>query len=558
MAESVTPSPVRALVGLRGKLTLRQFTRERGRILGAVFALLIFGPLIAGATFGTAVGYRQLPDQWPTGLLGGVFVLLWLIWFSFPIFISSINEGLDVTRLLIYPLPRRSLVVGTLLGTIFDYPTYLMLPLFGAVIFGFGFGPAVLIGIIVCYAHMIIIGQLVTTAVGGIIQSRRFRDVSIILASLFGSSCYFIQQGLAQFAERAGGFVDEETLVTLQPLNALQWFPTGAIARFIEQAQGGNWQMAVVWLAYSLILLALFTFIWSQLLYRLATGGGYLIQLKPREEKAKPAKARAATANQQKLSWLSGDIAELALKEARSVWRVPQRRVGLVQGLIFPLFIAGGAIFGGDMTSVDNVPRAVSLGIPFYALFAYWATTQNMLAWEGRGIATLLLTPVPRHRIFYAKGLVLFWVAGAPYIIIGAIYTLIARDWLAIVGLLTGLGMGLASMSATAVTSVLFPMRINLESKQTRSSFQTSGAGCRNTAGSVILTPLLVLIVAVPGGIMLGLAWWFDLAWLGFLGVIISFVYGGVMYWGGSRLAGRLLTESEAAVLTTLKHPEED
>ena len=123
---------------LRGKLTWRQFGRERGRIIGAAFVVFFFGPMILAAAFGTAVGYLRLPNQWPTALLGGVLTLLWIIWLVFPIVFASINEGADITLLMAYPIRRRTLIASVLLGTLFDYPTYLMLPLFLAIFVGFG------------------------------------------------------------------------------------------------------------------------------------------------------------------------------------------------------------------------------------------------------------------------------------------------------------------------------------------------------------------------------------------------------------------------------------
>ena len=279
MAEQLTssnPSLLRPMLWLRGKLTVRQFTRERGRIIGAIFVFLIFGPMVVGAAWGTAVAYRNLPEHLDTGLLGGVFVILWLIWLVFPLVFSSVNEGMDITRLLIYPLSRRDMILGTLVGTVFDYPTFLILPLFGAMIFGFGFGLPVLLAIVLGYAHAVIIGQLVLTVLGGIVQSRRFRDITIIFFSLLGGSCYFLQQGFISLMSRLGTEVNEEMILALRPLNILQWFPTGALARFVEQAQLGNWSNATLWLLYSLVFLGLFTAIWVSGLYRLATGQGFL------------------------------------------------------------------------------------------------------------------------------------------------------------------------------------------------------------------------------------------------------------------------------------------
>ncbi|MEM7335267.1 MAG: hypothetical protein AAF490_24530, partial [Chloroflexota bacterium] len=475
MAERIATSRqglVRPMLWLRGKLTIRQFTRERGRIIGAVFAFLIFGPMIAGATWGTAIAYRNLPEHLNTGLLGGIFVLLWFVWLVFPIVFSSMNEAMDISRLLMYPLTRRDMILGTLLGTVFDYPTFLILPLFGAMIYGFGFNLPVLIAILLGYAHAVIIGQLILTVLGGVVQSRRFRDISIIFFSLLGGSCYFLQQGFISLVERFGADLSQEAVLALRPLSVLQWFPTGALARFVEQAQLGNWSAALLWLSYSTLFLGLFTTIWVSGLYRLATGQGFLFNAKPKPEKelSKPKTNRDFSGQ---IRGLPEDISVIFIKEMRLNWRNPQRRVALLQGLVFPVFMGTGLIFGtGDEISWNNLPDFASLTLAPYALFTFWATCQNMLAWEGHGLASFLLMPIPRKRIFLGKSLALFIAASVPYLVVGITLLIFLPSLLALASILTGLAMGIVTLAVTAVSSVLFPIRVNVEVKQSRSSFQ--------------------------------------------------------------------------------------
>lgn len=542
---------------LRGKLTLRQFTRERGRIIGAIVAFLVFGPMVAGATFGTAVGYRNIPDPWDVGLLGGVLVLLWIIWLVFPLVFSSVNEGMDITRLLIYPLSRRDMILGTLAGTIFDYPTYLILPLFGAMIFGFGISIPIVLVVVLAYAHAVIIGQLIFTVLGGIVQSRRFRDVVIIFFSLLGSTCYFLQQGFISFFERVGVDFDQEALMALDPLNWLKWFPTGALANFYALTEGGEWGTAVLWLGYSVLLLVIFTGVWVTGLYRLATGQGFLFNIPARPAK-KEVKKKRVRESDGRLAWLPNDIAEIFVKELKGIWRVPQRRVGLLQGLIFPLFMATGFIFGagGDTDiSLTNLPALSALALPPYALFTFWATTQNMLAWEGHGLASLLLMPIPRQRIFMGKSLALFLAAGAPYVVISLIYLFLLPGWLSLNGVLTGLALGVVTLAVTAVASVMFPIRINVEVKQTRSTFQMGG-GCRSSLGSILLTPIIIAILSVPAAAPLLIASFFDAPWLNFVGPAISFGYAAILFRYAVRLAGNLMVEREPELLEALRQIE--
>ncbi|HFC12876.1 MAG TPA: hypothetical protein ENJ56_08540, partial [Anaerolineae bacterium] len=64
----------RTLMRLRGKLTWRRFSKEKGRLIGLIFAVLFILPLTWGMGLATWAGYTQAPDQWPFQILGLVLV----------------------------------------------------------------------------------------------------------------------------------------------------------------------------------------------------------------------------------------------------------------------------------------------------------------------------------------------------------------------------------------------------------------------------------------------------------------------------------------------------
>lgn len=541
-----------ALLTLRAKLVTRLFWREKGRIVSAIVTFLFFGPIVLGVAGGSALAYIRLEQPWPTQILSMVLVAMWAIWLVSPILFSGINEGADITRLLVFPITRRDLVASIFLGTLFDYPTYLMLPLFLAVAVGFaGVWPIVLLALLLGYGHMIIIGQLAQTLLGGILQSRRFRDVAIIVGSLVASTCYIWQIGIQRLVETTSESVIQEWLLTFRPLNALQWLPTGALARAVERAQFGEMVDVALWLFYSLLWLVLLTAVWWFLLERVTTGQGFLRLSGSAVPKEKKPRRQSQSRG---LSLLPADIAELVTKELKSIWRVPQRRVGLIQGVLFP-FVMMGAIFLRTESTI-RLPSWFGLTLPVYAMFIFWALTQNMLAWEGHGLATLLLSPVPRSRIFVAKGLAFLLVGGTPFLLIALAMVIFTRSWQSVGGLITGLAVGLTTLGVTAVSSVLFPMRVNLEAKRTRRSVFSTGGGCLTGLAMVFLVPIIMALVAAPAVAPLGLAAWWERPLLGTLGALLAVFYGLFVFWGGNRLAGQLLLEREAEVYTTLKQPE--
>ena len=547
---------LKTLFYLRGRLTLRQFSREQGRIVSAVLITLFVLPLVLGVSVATVLGYWQLPDQWPAELLAAVLTIIWFVWLIFPIIFSSINEGLDITRLLVYPLRRQELVVSVLLGTLFDYPTYLMLPLLLAVLVGWGGSlalPVVLLALLLTYAHAVLIGQLVITAVGGILQSRRFRDLAIVVGSLLGVSCYFFQVGFTRLTETLSAMVTAEQLGAFSPLAALQWLPTGAAARAIEQASAGLWAASLLWLGYSAVLLLLLTWVWWRLLIRLTTGEGFLFSLPPRPEKQK--KRRETAVGRNPLAWLPDDVAQLVMKELRSVWRTPNRRVGILQMLILPAFFAAAFFFTGD-DGGGPLPAWFGLGLPVYALFNFWAMTQNMLGWEGSGLTALLVTPAPRQHIFLAKGLALMAVVSVPYLVVCALMAALIPNWYSLLAALTGLVMGVAGIAVTAVFSALFPIVVNVEGKQGDS--KRTGGSCQTTLVNFLLLPPVFGLVTAPPAIPLVLAYWRDLPWLGVVGLLLGGLYAGVVFWYGVQLAGRLLLRREAEVIAALRQPHNE
>ena len=354
-----------------------------------------------------------------------------------------------------------------------------------------------------------------------------------------------------RLARNAGDAFSEETLLNLRPLNALQWLPTGALARAVEQAQLGNSLVVALWLLYSFLLLVLLTAVWWILLERVTTGETFFrfhTDSQPNQKKSR------SQASRKGLGLLPRDIAELTRKELKSIWRLPQRRVGLIQGVLLP-FIMMGAIFV-QTDSALQLPSWIGLTLPLYGMFMFWATTQNMLAWEGHGLATLLLAPVPRQRVFVAKGLAFLLVAGVPFVLIAIGLISFSRSWQSVGGLITGLSFALTTLGVASVSSVLLPIRVNLEAKRTRNNLFSTGGGCLTGLAMVFLVPLVMAIVAVPAGVPLALAAYWERPSLGIIGSIIGIFYGLFVFWGGTSIAGQLLLEREADIYAALKQPE--
>src|SRR5260370_20856790 len=98
------------------------------------------------------------------------------------------------------------------------------------------------------------------------LKSRRFRDLSIIILALFGSSFYLLQQfvfGGTRFLH----FTESLQSGSYSPY--LQWLPSGVAARSILVARQGNWGASLAWLGVLLVAGLLLLDLWLIVLERI-------------------------------------------------------------------------------------------------------------------------------------------------------------------------------------------------------------------------------------------------------------------------------------------------
>src|SRR5947209_11524822 len=260
---------LRWLFWLRWKMLLRGFTRDKGRVIGLVLLLLFGLPFVIGIAALTFLAYRHLPSPANMEVLFLVLAAVYLLWAVLPLLEYTINEGLDISKLALFPLTRAELMVSLLFSTLLDVPTVGLLLIFAAVVAGWAISlPVVLmvlLTMLVFYVQVIGTSQLILALLMRTLQSRRFRDLSIILVALFSSSCYLFQQ----LALR--GLGSEHLLEHLeqQPFSSyLPWFPPGMAARAIEQAVIGNWGISFVWLGVLLATGVLILYLWQLIVER--------------------------------------------------------------------------------------------------------------------------------------------------------------------------------------------------------------------------------------------------------------------------------------------------
>lgn len=534
----------RALLGLRLRLVRRQFEREPGRVVGFVLFLVIFGPLLLLAAAASAFVYIAAPQPWPVQTLGLVLTGLWLAWIVLPLLAFRTNEGLDLSRLLVYPLSTRDLVASALLGTLLDGPSYVTLPFFLAALVGWLHEPWLLIillpALLLAYLLMMAAGQLVLTASTGVLRSRRFRDLAVVLFSLLGSSCYFINRGLEAWVRA----VDAAELGQLEPLLFLRWLPPGACAQAVDAAAQGDWSGALLWLGYAAAWLALLLWAWWKLLLRMTTGAAVWSPPAPPRKTQRQSIGVTDRIAAVGFGWLSAPAQAMLAKELKLAWRVPQRRIGLLQSVLAP-FALIVAIFFGEMDALSRLPEWTAAGLPAIMLFAAWGLSSNMLGMESRGLATLLLTPAPRWQLLLGKGLAYALMALIPTALYAALLAVIVRSPLIVFGLLAGAGTALVVIAVNMLAAVYYSYPFD-ENRTTR---QRSGGNLTTGIAQIVVVPLAMAIAAAPTTIPMLLGVWWGQPLLTALGTLAGLAYAGLLFVGVARYAGQALTRREAEVL---------
>src|SRR5437764_672581 len=170
---------LRWLFWLRWKIFLLGFTRYTGRIIGLIFLLLFGLPFVGGIGFITFVAYRRLSPPANAEVLFLVLTGVALLWAVLPLLEYSINEGLDISKLALFPLTRTELMASLLLSTLLDIPTVGLLVILGTVVAGWASSLPValmaLLTVLVFYVQVIGTSQLILALLMRTLQSRRFR-----------------------------------------------------------------------------------------------------------------------------------------------------------------------------------------------------------------------------------------------------------------------------------------------------------------------------------------------------------------------------------------------
>jgi len=528
---AIRPRQVRALLWLRWKITLRGYARSWQRVVGLIFALLFIIPAAGGVASLTAFGYLTTPYAFATQILFVVVALLYLIWAALPLLQYTLNEGLDVTKLVIYPVTRGEQMVSLVISTLLDVSTLFILAFYIAIVIGFHATPlaavVTLVALIAIYIHTVGLSQLMLAALMGLLRSRRYRDLTVVVFALFGSVCSFSQVFFSRFFATLARGSRTLDASSLHVERILHWTPPGMAAQAIVDANAGEYLRALPWLLASLalipVLLAAWAFVLDRGITNAETGGAGRARRRRIAVPAAAGPAAAASpfptrevglgARSASRRWrpISRPALAFTEKEARYLWRDPQLKAALISVLLATVFILVPNIFGGgrngngEFVTFLSGPRSV-LVAPIPALLAVLTFALNALGMERQGLQTLFLFPVRPLDVFYGKNL----FVGAFAMALGAVLTLV-KAWLTggweftPVALAAALAAVLVMLGCGNITSVLSPFRWRQMRMGETSTLATENGCLRSIVSMVALFVTAILVIPTIAAVALPL-----------------------------------------------------
>lgn len=497
-----TQRHLRALLWLRFLLTLRGYQRSWQRTVALVIFLLFLLTFGAGFAAVTGLGYVTLPRLEADHLLFAVLALLWLLWAMLPLMQYSLNEGLDVTKLQAYPLSRAEQMLALLLATILDPSTLALVALYIPVVIGWHASPlavtVTVCALLLAYAHTVTISQLSLAALMGLLRSRRYRDIALIVVGVGGSSLSLVLQILF----RSVHFEHMQSVLDA-PIGAyLQWLPPGMAARAILLGGQHQFLLAAVWLGGMALLLLALVFLWARLLEHGITSAEAGGHSRARRSRLHVAATRQATRSRaRRWQLIPEPVRAIAGKDLRYMRRDPQLTAALLSAM-FPLvliFLPRLYARGGGLSGAGAIGPAQVLLASLPAIFVVLTLGTNALGLERQGLQTLILFPVSARHLLLGKNLATLTVAITAQTVVTCALGAIASAWnLVPVSLGAGLGGLLIILGCGNLMSVWLPFRVR--QMRTGSGEAAAEAGCLRTVltmGSMICGLLLLVPIAV-------------------------------------------------------------
>ncbi len=524
-----------ALVGLRFRLEARAQPRSRGRRLGLLFALPALALFSAASALGVFALVRLVSRSEPGLLLpalSAIATLFGLSWALSPLLAGiSATETHDLTRLMSYPVPLRTLVASSLAANLLQPTVLAQLPPLAALalaLSGRHFVPAFAalgLGLLLVVAA----GQTVGIALHALSRNRRVHDRVLFVGIGLG-----VLLSLAPILVLSrGGASARRLLLELVERDVFVLSPFAWSARAAVHAGYGDWPGFLAWSAAAAVAVVAALGLSTAIAHRLYRG-----ELDTGEAAAGTSRARIR---------LPGVVGALVEKDLRVSWRDPRLKAVTLSGVIGPLlllFLLGQGSAGIGPAQLLLVASIAGLG----------AVGSNALALERQGLGLLFGFPVDRLALLAGKNQAL-GVMRAPVLLALSHATLfIAGPAVALaVAIVVLLAQVLAS-AADNYVQILFPVPMPGAGRDPTAPI--SGTRGLGTAAITLVAMTVTLVVVAPFAFLAWLPQLLGEAWLFALTLPLALLGACAVYFMATSGAARLLMRREPELLARLRGEE--
>ena len=508
----------RLLVQLKLRLLTNALRSSRGAKISFIIST-VFAVLVAIGTFvilAALRGQSAAVDQ--TAAVFTVFAFGWLI---LPLLSFGLDGTLDPATLALYPLRTRPLAVGLLAASATGaWPLANVIGLLGVTV-GLARGAlgllialvAVPLEVLFCIA----LARFVTTAMAGLLRSRRGKD----LAAFLVIPIFALYEAFSQVVPRlaAEGKITAATFAGID--RWLRWLPPGLAAHAIQDASAGHAGAALLRLGLLAAVIVVLGGLWIRSL------GRALVAVNTSTQSSAVRGAPLPFAR----SGIGGTVAGRYLiyqrREPGSIVRwcivavvMAAASVSTIRTPAYHVALILSAILGAGMLGAFNA-NSIGLTGPAFALEASALTGGRALRayFTGRDLA-LALIAVPLLAVV-SFGLAAF--AGHP------------GDWFWVVAVdLAGIGAGLA-LSSIFTATLAYPAEKRVGSPAPRSADGYGGHALAGSLGSIFGVALATVPVIVAAELTHGA----PAAVRAPVIVLCAAGYGLALAWAGARIAAR-------------------
>lgn len=507
---------------IRMKLrVLRHSTRGPQAVALALGAAL--GTLAALATL--TIGAVEFTNPNASVDLIAATYLLWTIgWLVGPILTGGGDETLRPEHFALLPVPPRRLAVGLLGAGFVGVPAIVSIVAFGGlIVFGARLGGvAVLVALVAMPLQLVLVvllSRVVMAALGGVLRSRRGRDIGFLLAALVGMSGFAAQYLFTGL----GPAIAEGRSATFSTV--LRALPSGWGTVAVDAAARSNAGGTLAAMAGLVVLIVVLVVLWAVLLERRMT----TVAASSGDRRA--AQGRGGT---RRGMLPDTPIGAVVGKELRTWWRDARRRVALLSMVLVGVL----------------VPVAPSLGtgefglVPFVAVFlAGFGCLQagNLYGFDGSALWHTLVVPGAEHADVRGRQLAWLLIVAPLTVVLAIVLPAVASapwayPWvLGLVPVLLGAGAGLIMLLSVFAG---YPM------PDQRGNLFAAGAnpGCARALLQLAMG-LLLAVAAAPVVLVVAIGSVASLDVLRWLGVPVGVGTGILFGWWWGRLAVRRLSE---------------